>query len=485
MKKLVLVVIASFFLVTLAACTNEKKPGTGIIELTYADWGDSDQNQALIDAFMVANPTIRVSLRNDIGGSGEQFTGNLITVAASGLLPDVFATDNVPTVVNAGLARDISSMWDLDPDTELVYENIASTAVYNGKRFAMPSFQFFKGIFLNMDIFERAGLQTVEGKYRMDDYGLPVKDWTYSEWIEIAKAIKNRDFDNPQNFVLGIDGWFGWVDFQQVWPTLDDASVLYDTWDGQQFNYTSPAWIEAMQQKVAISRLNDGTLDDIQPTEITDEDGNVIPGREFLQGWRISTGFTAMSIDGSWQINLINTVKQNSNINMGFWPYPGGSAGNFPPTILDYQVVSSQTDYPEEAYLLAKWMTFGREGWNKRIDLFEARRAEAVAKGELAPILDRYPVAAYPEVWARIAPLVADVDGLSDIVFNIENSKPDLDKWLPGYKDFWAWVYDEGNPYNWFNLLDAGPEAVATYAVQWNNQVNLLVQTELNRLGKD
>ena len=68
----------------------------------------------------------------------------------------MFATDNVPTVVNAGLTKDVASMWDKDDDAKLVYDNIALTGVYNGKRYALPSFQFFKGIMINLDIFVRS-----------------------------------------------------------------------------------------------------------------------------------------------------------------------------------------------------------------------------------------------------------------------------------------------------------------------------------------
>ncbi len=56
----------------------------------------------MIDLFMAEYPNIRVTLRGDIAGSGAEFTGNLVTAAQAGLLPDVFATDNVPTVINAG-----------------------------------------------------------------------------------------------------------------------------------------------------------------------------------------------------------------------------------------------------------------------------------------------------------------------------------------------------------------------------------------------
>jgi len=456
------------------------------INLTYADWGDPVFNQRMLDAFEVEYPNIKVMLRTDISGSGIEFTTNLVNASQAGLLPDVFATDNVPTVVNSGLTLDVSEYWDLDPDTDLVYPNIATTAVYNGKRFAVPSFQFFKGIAMNLDIFDRANLHTVAGKYRMDDYGYPVKDWTYDEFVEIAKVITNRDLDNPESLVLGVEPWYGTMDFQQIWPTLDDADTQYDTWDGTQFNYTSSSWINAMTAKEDMHKLDDGTIDNVGEDDIVDQDGNTIPGREYLNVWKLPNGYTAMGIHGTWNLTtLIQQPKENLDIDMGFWPYPSGPDGSFPPVILDYQCVSSQTDYPEEAYLLAKWMTYGRLGWKIRMDIFEEEYDASVEAGELPTLLDRFPVAEYDEVWARINPYVAEVEGLSDIVTNLEYSKPDLDKWLPGYKDFWDWVNNPENPYNWESLLEAGSTSVPTYAVEWNDKANELVTAAIEDLGSD
>ncbi len=447
------------------------------IELTYADWGDPVFNQRMIDKFMVKYPNIHVSLRQDITGSGATFTGNLVTAAQAGLLPDVFATDNVPTVINAGLTLDVADMWDADPDTTMVYDNIALTGVYNSKRYAVPSFQFLKGIMLNMDIFEEANLSTVTGKYRIDNDGYPVKDWTFSEFVEIAKAVKNFDLANPENLVVGMDTWYGTPDFQQVWPMMNNANVQYDTWDGTSFHYTSPDWVYAMQEKVKLHQLTDGTT-----TRFTAEDLEANP---ILSAYLIQTGVAAMDIEGSWQFWVINDVKENLDQDIGFWPYPSGSEGLFPPTILDYQCVSSQTLYEEEAYLLAKWMTFGQDGWDARLDLLEADKAEAIANSETPAHLDRFPVADYPGVWDRVDGLVEGIEGIDYIFDRIQYSKPDLDKWLPGYKDFWAWVFDPENSYNWDNLVTAGPTAVATYAVEWQAHANELVTAQMASLGAD
>jgi multiple sugar transport system substrate-binding protein len=447
------------------------------ITLSYADWGNQELNRRMLDLFQIRYPHITVELRQDIVGAGAQFTGNLVTAAQAGLLPDVFATDNVPTIINAGLTLDVAEFWDADADAELVYDNIALAGVYNGKRYAVPSFQFLKGILINLDIFERANLQTVAGKYRIDNDGYPVKDWTFEEFVNIAKDIKNFDLVNTENLVVGMDTWYGSPDFQQVWPMMQNAETQYDTWDGEQFNYTSPDWISAMQAKVELHQLTNGTTTRFTPEDYDAEDNDE------LRTYMIQTGYAAMDIEGSWQFWVIKDAIDNRDFELGFWPYPQGDAGLFPPTILDFQAISSQTEHPEEAYLLAKWMTYGQDGWNARLSLLEADREDTIAEGLTPEFLDRFPIADYPGVWTRVEGLVEGIKGIDAIFDRIEFSKPDLDKWLPGYKDFWAWAYAEDNPFNFNNLVLEGPNAVPTYAEAWQEQINLLVSAQLEALG--
>lgn len=476
MKKILTILFVSLFTMTLVACGGGSEPEDQYIELTYADWADPELNQALIDAFMVEYPEIRVSLRTDIAGSGDAFTGNLVTAAQAGLLPDVFATDNVPTVINAGLTLDVAQYWDADSDTALVYDAIAETGVYDGKRFAVPSFQFLKGIMINLDIFEEANLVTTDD-YRIDNDGYPVTDWTFDEFVAIASAIKDFDpNDYSGGYVLGLDTWYGTPDFQQVWPMMDDSTVGYDTWDGTQFNYsTSDSWKAAMTAKIEMHALVDGTTTRLDPA--------LLETNPDLVQYHIQNGTAAMDIEGSWQFWVLNEAAENG-INLGFWPYPSGSEGFFPPTILDYLAVSSETDYPEEAYLLAKWMSFGKAGYSARLDILDARNELAVANGEMPTYLDRFPVADYPDVWERVISMVEDIEGIDYILDNIENARPDLDKWLPGYKDFWAWAFDPENPYNFDALVEDGAASVPTWATEWENKMNEIVQGAFATLGQ-
>jgi multiple sugar transport system substrate-binding protein len=127
-------------------------------------------------------------------------------------------------------------------------------------------------------------------------------------------------------------------------------------------------------------------------------------------------------------------------------------------------------------------MSFGKAGYSARLDILEARNAIAVANGELPTFLDRFPVADYADVWVRVNEMVSEIEGIDYILENIGQARPDLDKWLPGYKDFWAWAYDPENPYNFDNLVTQGADAVPTFATEWERKINEIIKLALQTL---
>ena len=415
----------------------------GVIHLSYADWGNQEINQILINEFMEKYPNITVELRTDIGGTGGEFTGNLLNALAAGLLPDVFAIDNVPTGYYNGMLADISEYWDNDPETELIYDNIANTGIFGDKRYALPSFQFVKGIYINITLLESYNIP------------LPDKDWTYDEFVALAREIRQV---GRNDFVYGIDPWYGALDFETTFPMQDNADIGYNTWDGERFNFTSQAWIDAYNLKLDL-------MQERVVADYTEEELEIIGDI-----WPWFEGLVGLKIDGSWNLWMIDDMYQSNGLEVGFWPYPGGSAGQFPPTILDYLVVSSQTDYPEEAYLLAKWMSFGKEGWMLRLEAMKDR-------GDL--YLDRYPIADYPEVWSEIDYFLNYVEGLAENIELLPLGRPDTDKWLPGYKEFWAWVGNEENDY--WTKINEGLVTPEVFASEWETQINMMIEQAIDK----
>lgn len=419
--------------------TEPKKPPQKTVHISYASWGNPEFEQKMIDKFEERYPHIKVYLDTSITGTGAAFTQNLVAAATAGTIPDVFAIDNVPTAIANGLTYNIADLWNNDPDTEKIYDNIAKTGVYGKYRFAAPSYQFIKGVFINKTALIDAG------------FDLPDPDWTYEEMIELA-----RDFSDPSNYKFGIQG----ESFDAILPSLDDPNVGYHTWDGEKFNFSSQAWIDAYN--LMIQLREEGVEENM-----TAEEKEARYGRS--DAWPFFEGDTLMSVNGSWDLSYLIDNMVTQGYEVVFWPYPGGKAGQRIPVILDFMCVSAKTRFPEEAYLLLKWMSFGEEGWKARLEIME----------ELNTPVTTFPVGDYPEVWDKLRDLAGDIEGMQENIDLIHNAVPDTDKWLLGYSDFWAWLESDENPLR-EQLENMTPEE---FAPIWEEKMNEFIRNAFKEYG--
>lgn len=438
MKKFLAILIVMLLLCFGVACgsdTDEGGNGGGsnrTIYLTYAEWGDQEVAQAMLDAFMVAHPNIKVTLDTSITGSGTAFTTNLISAAQGNMLPDVFVTDNVPSVIKNGLVYDISELWDKDPDAAKVYNNIAHTAIYkdsSGKvvRLAAPSYQFIKGFFVNQTLLTNLGID------------IPDYDWTFEDFYDISQEILNIGHmpTDPNQPVFAINGYYGALDFEKAMTAQTNSGLGYDSWNGTRFNYESPEWLK--YRRLTEEFYQTGMLE-----QLTAEEKEQIYGNE--SAWPFEKGHTAFAVEGSWNILSYLDSFQQANMRLEFYPYPAGDVAR-EAVILDYMCVSSLTDYPEEAFELMKWMSFGEEGWKARLKIMKE-----TGKG-----IDRFPVANYPTVWEDIINYMEELNETHNYsayiycINHLSEGAPDVDKWLPGYSEFWNYVDETNEEQDWYN----------------------------------
>ena len=430
--------------------------GNRTIYLTYAEWGDQDVAQAMIDAFEAAYPNIKVTLDTSITGSGTTFTTNLISAAQGNMLPDVFVTDNVPSVIKNGLVYDISEFWDKDPDAAKVYSNIAKTAIYkdaSGKvvRLAAPSYQFIKGFFVNQTLLTNLGMD------------VPGYDWTFDDFYEISKDILDMGVNADGTRIFAINGYYGALDFEKAMTAQTNSGLGYDSWNGSRFNYESEQWLK--YRRYTEEFYQTGMLE-----QLTAEEKEQIYGNE--SAWPFEKGHTAFAVEGSWNILSYLDSFQAANMKVEFYPYPAGDTAN-EAVILDYMCVSSLTDYPEEAYELMKWMSFGEEGWKARLEIMKK-----TGKG-----IDRFPVANYPKVWEDIIEYMEELNethnysGYIYCIDHLSDGAPDVDKWLPGYSDFWNYINDTNEEEDWYN------KPTDQLAREWTILINQKVQEAYEALN--
>lgn len=463
-KTLLFSLLLCSFIFVIVGCGNKGNNGGGggggetptpTVNLTYAEWGDQVVAQKMLDAFMDKHPNIKVTLDTSITGTGKAFTTNLIAAAQANMLPDVFVTDNVPSVIENGLVRDISEYWDADNDAKLVYPNIANTAVYKnaeGKqvRLAAPSYQFIKGILVNTTLLKNLGID------------IPEYDWTFDDFYAISKQVQKAG--TIGNFpVHAVNGYNGTVDFEKAMTAQAGVGLGYDSWNGNAFDYTNPEWIK-------YRKLTEEFYDTKLLEQLTAEEKEQFYGSP--DAWPFKEGHVAFGFEGSWNVISVLDEFAAKGQDVEFYPYPAGKEAK-EAVILDYMCVSSLTTYPKEAYELLKWMSFGREGWLARLEIMK----------ESGTGLDRYPVAEYPEVWENINTYmnglneVKNYSGLIYCIQNIKNGAPDCDKWLPGYMDFWNYINDTAEEEGWY---DKEAEQLAR---EWTVLVNQYVDEAYKKLG--
>jgi len=412
------------------------------ITLKFASWEDKTMESELMKAFMEKYPNITVVKDESINWP---WTDALTNAASAGNLPDVFWLENVPVGVENDWLLDLAPYWDADPETKMIYPNIAKTSVYNGKRLASPTFQFIMGVFLNKTLFQKANIE------------LPPYNWTIDQMIELAKKISN-----PKDHIYGLGGAWGNLAFNEHWPMANDETIGYNTFDGEKFHFTNPDWIEGYNKKIEMRKLK-------VEEKMTGEEKKKVFGDE--NAWPTQKGNVAMAIDGSWNINgLINEMKKNGTADVEFYPYPGGKAGQHMPVILDYIGVSSTTEHPEAAYELMKFMTWGKDGWLKRLELNKANNIT----------IDKFPVSDNPDIWTQLEGMLS-TEGVKAAVKLFPKAVPDFNKTLPGWRDFNVWANDEQKI---FEKIDKGEFTPADKAKELEDKANEFIQQAREKIGK-
>lgn len=371
---------------------------------------------------------------------------------------DVFINENISESIRYGL--DLSTLWINDLESKDVFKYLADAGLYSEKRFLLPMPQELKGIMINLDIFKSRNL-TSNSNFRIDQDGYPVKDWTLNEFIEIAKAIKDFDLSKEnyydENYVLGLDTWYGFPDFHHIIPGCNSSEISYNSWNGTNFEFTNELWKSAMALSLEIHSLEDGT--------VTTLSNRIMNDHPELNQHHILNGTAAMDIEGSTQFWVINEAKENG-INLGFWPYPSGSEGFYPPSMLDYLGVNKNTKHIQESYILAKWLSYGTEGYNSLIE-FQQDRYQYIS---------HFPVSSDPDTMLKLKQKFTTIQGLEFILSNLENSKPDLSKMIPGYMDFIRWTF-EYHSYSQMELRE-NPSMLDDFALNWELKAKEIIDWE-------
>ncbi len=325
------------------------------VTITYAAWNlgpaeseNPNLERLMIEAFMQRYPWITVNIVErpkvpDATGTGEidqNWNEFLAARAAQGILPDVYFTDSTETIIMNNWVRDVTAIANADPEFLNIAADIRNAANYGGRLMALPYAVYYFGFYINKTIFEE------------NNADAPTFEDTWEEFTQKLKdvAIQNVTDGSGIAGLLGTDRLLEWFPAQLNpdlgWYTYDGSSLHLN---GPEFEQTLLLYQQLMQDKTFVY--------------------DALDAEEKTAAFNTTDAWGSSKLAAYWEYTPIIGSMLNYEFDIDFIGTPGTSAAHQIPVIIDFLAISSQTQNPDAAYLLAKWMSFGKEGYLKRIEL--------------------------------------------------------------------------------------------------------------------
>lgn len=330
------------------------------VTLRFASWalGTEEENniqRQMIAAFEKEHPNIKIEIAEDITGD---WNAALATAATGGNLPDVSLIAELPTAVANGWALDVSEYASNDTDWTKVPADLVASGKYNNKLYGIPTAMHMAGVFINTDYFDDANVDYLAYGYSWDDF------------VSITKSLhKPAEGKAALKFVN---------DFVNFIPYVWDDTQGWYTYDGNNLYLDSDAFINAVKETKNLVGYSWANLSEDQRAVTVGAD------KGDYEAWQ--QGYTAMWYAATYECE---GFARDLSYNVQYVALPEGKSVIIP----DYCFISATTEHPEEAWEFVKFMYWGPEGINAKMDIDEAD--DAVSWTELPlcadeEVLERY-----------------------------------------------------------------------------------------------
>ena len=409
------------------------------VNLTFATWQYKDPGEnadqvtidtLLLDQFMELYPNIHVTMQF-VAEMEDGWNSQIQVLAEEGGLPDVMLVQRLELTLPVNALADITDYYNHDDDTKYIFESLQNDGIYDGVRYALPTFVYPEWWFVNLDLLKNAGIKA------------PSYDWTWDQMEAIAKAVYN---DTTHD--VGQSG------YTQYWKTLpkvlsgdaDWASMAYNPKD-QSWNFGTQAFETAMT-KMAEGLQSNACTAPYNVDQIAEYYGMTIEEWQLLNGYNIGyDGHAGIWAAPSWYAKDYFTKMA---FNWDVYPAPGRVVnGEVFQTIggnTDLIAVSSTCAHKAAAYQLLKWMSYSEEGIITRYNDYKDYGASLSIVANNYP----YPVADYGidengvnQIWDKLP--YDKVPGMTspEMINALKNGAFNLNKETPG----WDAVDRAVNPY--------------------------------------
>jgi multiple sugar transport system substrate-binding protein len=420
------------------------------VTISYAAWNlgaidnTSNLERLMIEAFMDQYPWITVEIRErpkvpTPEGTGEvdqnwnEFLG---ANAARGTLPDVYFTDSVETTIMNNWSLDVSSLAKADPEFMNISSDLRSAAEFGGKLMAIPYAVYYFGYFINTTLFDE------------QNGDVPVFEDTWTEFSTKVADIASQNVTNGTGVagICGVDRLLEWYP-SQLNPDLGwytyDGSILH--LDGAEFETTLGLYQNLMADKTLVY--------------------DALTADEKMAAFGTTGTWETGQLAAYWEYTPIIGSMLDLGYDVDFIGTPGTAAAHTIPVVLDLMCLSSQTEHPEEAYLLAKWMSFGKAGYLKRIEI--SSTVEGVTALNMTPLQpDTELLDAFFGIYTTFTEFRKVVEYDDYII--------EPNKYVPGYiKARWDGVFNATTTLGQvFDQVRTGEMNYADVKTVWNTKAN-------------
>ncbi len=293
--------------------------------ISYSIWGDPQEiknQQAIVDAFHVANPKITVKVTVS---DWEPYWDKLQTSIAGGDAPDVFAMDGplFPDYQSRDVLLDLKPFIDRDGyDLGQLADQAVADFTTAGGQFGVPRDLNVVALYYNKKMFDTAGIP------------YPDDTWDWAKLVEVAKQLTIRSGSKTTQWGFYTET----TDMENYWSELvwqnggDIVSADHKT-----------SLVGSAEAAGGLQFLQDLIWKDkVMPdASITDALGDA-----FEQGQ------AAMEANGSWLV----ATHIAAGLDFGIAPLPKGPAGRATSINPTGAVVYKGTKNPDAAWAFVKYL---------------------------------------------------------------------------------------------------------------------------------
>ncbi|MCH5269190.1 MAG: carbohydrate ABC transporter substrate-binding protein [Lachnospiraceae bacterium] len=425
-KKVVSLLLAATMVFSLGGCGDKKSGPSGNVDengvttdeitLTFWHYEDETTMELMAEAFMNEYPNIKVEVRQI-----EDMSQDLSAAATAGNFPDVFAGTDSDTALANMYWADISEYYDADPETKNLLPTINEYGIGcfdTSARFAVPTQYFPSAIFIDRNVLQKLNID------------MPRTDWTWAEMIDLIKAATQEPGGGEMKY-FGL-GYYNRLDsLYGIAATSPDVRAIKGEFGFNGTDFDLSYWAVGEQEFADLKQAG-YVAPQTETQEMEDWTGD-------WEGYFGTTGHVAVFSEGFWTfMNIWGVEGYQDQWGLDIIPY-------VTPNVVDEKEhnvigamymagVSTSCQYPYEAYLLLKWMTFGVDGWNARLDIYED---ETITNASNVPLRNAHmsmPLTMDQNVWYRYKKLF----------YHYEENKI-----------YWDDFFDSVTrpvPYGWYNI---------------------------------